>query len=416
MRTDSCDVAVIGAGPYGLATGAYLKSANITTRVFGDAMSFWRGNMPKGMKLRSPWRASHIADPTREHSLDHYATTHGIPRTENLPVADFVRYGEWFQRRVIPDLDKRMIKTISPGPKGFRLVLEDGDTVDAMRVVIAMGLTNQAFRPAQFDGISRSLVSHSSEAVNPDEFRGRRIAVIGRGQSACESAVLLHEAGAEVELICRGDVYWIGSENPDVKHGDDLKWWLREALAAPSAIGPFPLSWLVEFPGILRRLPPHMRSRINIRSLRPAATAWLRPRAEGMRINAGRIVVEARAQGAKIALRLDDRSVSIVDHTVLATGYRVDVGKLGIIAPELLQRINCTAGFPALSKGFESTLPGIHFVGSPAVGSFGPLPRFVAGAGYAARCVTRAVLANRQVLDPRLPRSDAAATLMPSLQ
>lgn len=416
MRTDSCDVAVIGAGPYGLATGAYLKSANISTRVFGDAMSFWRGNMPKGMKLRSPWRASHIADPTREHSLDHYATTHGVPRTENLPVADFVRYGEWFQRRVIPDLDKRMVKTISPGPKGFRLVLEDGDAVDAMRVVIATGLTNQAFRPAQFAGMPRSLVSHSSEAVNPDEFRGRRVAVIGRGQSACESAVLLHEAGAEVELICRGDVHWIGSENPDVKHGDDLKWWFREALAAPSAIGPFPLSWLVEFPGILRRLSPGMRSRINIRSLRPAATAWLRPRAEGMRINAGRSVVEARAQGGKVALQLDDRSVSIVDHTVLATGYRMDVGKLGIIAPELLQRINGTAGFPALSKGFESTLPGIHFVGSPAVGSFGPLPRFVAGAGYAARCVTRAVLPNRQVLDPRLPRSDAAATLMPSLQ
>jgi pyruvate/2-oxoglutarate dehydrogenase complex dihydrolipoamide dehydrogenase (E3) component len=408
-------VAVIGAGPYGLSTGTHLKSANVTTRVFGDAMSFWRGNMPKGMKLRSPWRASHIADPNKEHSLDYYATTHRVQRTENLPVAEFVRYGEWFQRRAVPDIDKRMVKTIAPGAKGFRLHLEDGDVVEARRVVIATGLTNQAFRPAQFDGLPRSHVSHSSEAVNPDEFRGRRVAVIGRGQSACESAVLLHEAGAEVELICRGDVHWIGSENPDAEQGDGLKWWLREALAAPSAIGPFPVSWLVEVPSLLRRLPYDLRSRISIRSLRPAATAWLRPRAKGMRINPGRTVVEARAQGNKVALRLDDHSVSLVDHTVLATGYSVDVGKLGIIAPELLQRIADSAGFPILSKGFESTVPGLHFVGSPAIGSFGPLPRFVAGAGYAARCVTRAVLANRQVFDPESPRS-AAASMMPSLR
>ena len=67
---NDCEVAVIGAGPFGLATAAHLKSAKVATRVFGEPMSFWRQHMPDGMKLRSPWVASHIAHPENQLSLD----------------------------------------------------------------------------------------------------------------------------------------------------------------------------------------------------------------------------------------------------------------------------------------------------------------------------------------------------------
>src|SRR5215472_17796598 len=70
---DDCEVAVIGAGPYGLAVAAHLRAADISTRVFGRALSFWRENMPKGMRLRSPWIATQIADPDRRFSLDAFA-------------------------------------------------------------------------------------------------------------------------------------------------------------------------------------------------------------------------------------------------------------------------------------------------------------------------------------------------------
>ena len=52
MSKPEFEIAVIGAGPYGLSIAAHMADANISTRVFGDTMSFWR-NMPKGMKLRS---------------------------------------------------------------------------------------------------------------------------------------------------------------------------------------------------------------------------------------------------------------------------------------------------------------------------------------------------------------------------
>ena len=251
MITDTCDVAVIGAGPYGLAAAAHLNAVKVPTRVFGDAMAFWRRNMPSGMKLRSPWRASNIADPDEAHTLDLFASAHGIECSENLSLADFVRYGEWFQRRAVPDLDPRMVVSVTAGPYGFRLALDDGCTVEAARVIIAMGLTNQAYRPIQFDGLSPALVSHSSQVVEPAEFRGRHVAVIGRGQSACESAVLLHEADAEVELICRGEVRWIGAEAVRQRRYGNMLWRLRQALVAPSAIGPFPYNWLADMPSAL---------------------------------------------------------------------------------------------------------------------------------------------------------------------
>ncbi len=97
-----CEVAVIGAGPYGLAAAAHLRAAGIDTRVFGEAMGFWQRNMPKGMKLRSPWGASHIADPKGEFSLDNYIRMNGVTRSEPLPLEEFVRYGQWFQRRSRP--------------------------------------------------------------------------------------------------------------------------------------------------------------------------------------------------------------------------------------------------------------------------------------------------------------------------
>ena len=54
-----------------------------------------------------------------------------------------------------------------------------------------------------------------------------------------------------------------------------------------------------------------------------------------------------------------------------------------------------SGGSPVLTAGFESSVGGLHFAGASAVLSFGPLMRFIAGAGYAARAITRTVLVAR---------------------
>lgn len=390
-----CNVAVIGAGPYGLAVTAHLKAAKIDVRLFGDAMGFWRKNMPKGMKLRSPWGASHIADPQQQFSLDQYVKLTGVQRTEPFPIEEFIRYGEWFQQQAVPDIDGRKVERVLSADPGFHLVLNDGTSIRAKRVVLAMGFANQAFKPLEFERYSADLVSHSSDHAGFDAFRNERVAVIGRGQSACESAVLLSEAGAEVELISRGEVRWIGSENPSEALRRDLKWIVHRVLTSTGAVGPFPLNWLVDAPGLVRYLSQSQRDRLAVRTLRPAATAWLRPRAKGVRFMPGRTVTNVLTIGGKVTLELDGSacSISTIDHVVLATGYRVDIAKLAILAPNVLDRIQRVDGAPILSSRFESSVPGLHFAGSSALKSFGPLMRFVWGAGYAARSITRSVLA-----------------------
>ena len=390
---NDCEVAVVGAGPYGLATAAHLKSAKIATRVFGRPMSFWREHMPAGMRLRSPWAASHIAHPKDEYSLEAYAAMRGFEALEQMPVTEFIRYGCWFQAQAVPDLDTRKVISIEQTQHGFRLSLEDGEFVRANRVVIAMGLANQDFRPASFAGLPRELVSHSAEHVSFDAFRGRRVAVIGRGQSACESAALLSEAGADVELISRGPVLWLPLEKR-VEGEHDTLWWVRRKMMTRGAVGPFPLNWLAEAPGLAHLLPSGVREEFTVRCLRPKASGWLRPRFDGVRIKDNQATIRARAGGKGVTLELSD-GVSAVDHVVLGTGYKIDVAKLGILAPALLHKVAADDGAPQLSGGLQSSVPGLHFAGASAVHSYGPLLRFVWGAGFAARAVTRAVLADR---------------------
>jgi cation diffusion facilitator CzcD-associated flavoprotein CzcO len=383
-----CQVAVIGAGPYGLAAAAHLNTAGIETRVFGDAMAFWRSHMPNGMFLR---HATRISDPEGRYSLDTFKRAAPASPGALLPIRDFIAYGQWFQRKAVSNLDARKVALIKYSPRGFRLMLDDGGFVRAERVVIALGLANQAYWPCQFKGIDAGLVSHSSEHVDFARFRGCRVAVIGRGQSACETAVLLHEAGAQVEIVSRGPVHWIGSESPstDSKH---FIWQLRRILTPHSSIGPFPLNWLVDRPELMNRLPEHLRDWIGLRALKPAATAWLRPRAGGIAFNTGRTVIAVQDRRKEVTLRFDDESSATYDHVLLATGYRIDVGKFGIFAPDLLAQIKCADGYPVLFPGHECSVPGLHFVGAAAVKSFGPMMRFVSGTGSAARSVTKAAL------------------------
>ncbi len=386
-QAKSCEVAVIGAGPYGLSVAAHLRRAGVATHVFGEPMGFWRHNMPEGMLIRSPWRATHLSDPDGALSLDAYAAAGGVDSGKHLSLAKLVAYGEWFQRHAVPDVDPRAVRLIDTARNGFRIELADGDTLSADRVVVATGLINQDYRPPLFQDLPRALVSHTSEHADLSIFRGKHVAVIGRGQSACESAALLAEAGAAVEIISHGPIHWLGVSTKAA--ATTLRRRLRKLLTAPSEVGPFPLSWLVEGPGLVRLLPPQIRGELTRRCLRAGATGWLKPRFANVACNSGRSITGARALGDRIALDLDNAARTF-DHVLLGTGYRVDIARLGILAPQLLEGIARAEGSPLLGLGLESSVPKLHFVGCYAVKSFGPLLRFIAGAPYAARAVTSA--------------------------
>jgi Pyridine nucleotide-disulphide oxidoreductase len=388
-----CSIAIIGAGPYGLSAAAHLNAAGVDTRVFGEPMGFWQHQMPVGMLLRSPWAGSHIADPSRALTLDRYEVVRGerLPRTIRLE--DFVSYGKWFQLQSAHDVDRRLVTRLDSSTNCFRLTLDDGEPVHARRVVIATGLAEFPVRPPPFDVLPRSLTSHSSEHNDLKRFASQCVLVIGAGQSALESAALLHETGATVEVVARAPTVHF------LRQGTRRHQWLhsranpfRPLLFPPGAIGPPVLNWIIETPDLFRRLPQQLGDRIAERGIRPAAAGWLRQRLVDVPITTGRFVTGAEQAGQRLRVTLDDQSTREVDHILLATGYRVDITKYPWIEPELVNSVLTINGSPILSSGFETSVPGLHFLGAPAAESFGPLMRFVAGTGYAARALTEFVV------------------------
>jgi FAD-dependent urate hydroxylase len=375
------DAVVIGAGPYGLAVASSLRGAGANVRIFGETMSFWTRHMPNDMWLRSIWSASHIGDPTSSLNLRAFEHEKGIPLRRPIPLSDFVAYGRWFQARALPDVDQRTVKRVETNGGALRVVTSDDEAIDARRVVVAAGIAPFAAKPQMFDALPRELASHSADHADLAPFAGRRVAVIGGGQSAIESAVLLHEHGADVEVIMRARrLQWVGRAPREGLIG--------HLLFDRTDVGPALISQLVAHPMLVRALPRAIQRDATRRALAPGASLWLRPRLGDLVISAERSVVEAARRGNEVSLRLSDGSSRTVDHVLMGTGYRIDMRRYPFLAPELLERTRCVDGHPVLDPGFESSVPGLHFVGAPAMYSFGPLLRFVAGTEFAARRVT----------------------------
>jgi pyridine nucleotide-disulfide oxidoreductase len=382
-----CNMTVIGAGPYGLSSAAYLRAAGVETRVFGEPMTFWENHMPVGMYLRSNWNASHIADPKQEFTLDAYCRQNGNHVAKPIPLNRFVGYGHWYQRQAVPNLERQSVRNIEADEKGFRIILNEGESFTSTRVVIAAGISSFAVRPAEFKEIPSVLASHSSEHNNLQKFKGQRIVVIGAGQSALESAALCKEAGAEVEVIARHrSLNWVGV-HPRL-HNLGV---FSKMLYSNRDVGPAGLSRLVAMPYLFRQLPRYLQNKIAYRSIRPAGSGWLRPRLTEVPVTLGRRVVRAEPTSSELRLELDDGSVRVVDHALLATGFRVDVSRYEFLSTSILKQLETASGYPVLKRGLESSIPGLHFVGKPAAWSFGPLLGFVSGTEFSSTELVRSI-------------------------
>ena len=141
----------------------------------------------------------------------------------------------------------------------------------------------------------------------------------------------------------------------------------------------------------------------------------MKPRLRDIKISTGLAVVSAEVRQNRVELKLNDHSTRSVDHVLMATGYRVDVSNYEFLSESLKSTIRLMDGCPILTRGFESSVPGLHFLGAPAMWSYGPLMRFVAGADFAARTVTQAVLRSgatvgRPAMEPICSRQSVAVS------
>ena len=383
------DAVVVGAGPSGLAAARHLRLEGTSLKVFGQPMQFWREHMPKGMLLRSSWAASEIADPRHELTLARYREQSGSWFDEPIPIEDYIGYGEWYAREAVPDLDDRRVESIEQRGDHFAVIVSDGDVVEARSVVVATGMCPFARRPSAFSGLPRELVSHAFEHRDLASLSGRRVLVVGGGQSALESAALLKERGAEPELVMRArGIRWLRARTRPRR--------IDRLIYPPTDVGPVGMNWIVAAPDVYRRLPRRLRERILATAAPPAGAAWLRRRLADVPIRHDAELVEAARVNGYVEVRLTDGEQLAADHVLLATGYHVDIARCGILSPELLRAIHTVDGSPLLGSDMQSSVPGLYFLGASAARSCGPIMRFVTGTWFAAAAVTAGIAGRRR--------------------
>ncbi|HEV2395494.1 MAG TPA: FAD-dependent oxidoreductase [Candidatus Sulfotelmatobacter sp.] len=377
----ACDVCIVGAGPYGLSAAAHLQKSGMEVRVFGEPMDFWASKMPEGMLLRSPRVASNLSDPDHAFTLDAYEAASKTQACAPLPLDTFVEYGRWFRHQLGSALDRRSVRRIDLDTPGFILKLDDGEEIRSKFVVIAAGIGPFRKKPDVFAGLPPEKSLHCYEGRSIKKFAGRRLAVIGAGQSALESAALLHEAGAEVEIIARQNALrWIGQHTWLHKMGP-----ISAALYSSHDVGPIGISRLVAYPKLTRIVPLGLRDKIRKRAVRAAGSRWLPERLKNVKVTTERFVKHAQTVQDEVQLLLNDGSERRVDHVFLGTGYRVDISQYDFLPADLVTQIQQFDGYPKLASGFRCSVPGLHFIGATAARTFGPLLYFVAGTEFASR-------------------------------
>jgi len=402
------DVVVVGAGPYGLSTAAHLLGRGLRVAVFGKTLEMWREHMPKGMLLRSHWWATNLSDPGGDYGFERFARDAGRDRTYPVPLQTFIDYGLWFQQRAVPEVDETYVSSIEREDTGYLLTLQDGREVESQAVVMAIGPYHYAHRPEQFAGLPTELVSHSSDHRDFAGFKGRDVVVIGGGQSAIEFAALLHEAGATVQVVSRRPVQWLEPDRSGTRST------LERILAPDAGIAPGWINWVWDHrPVLFYRFPQPWKDAYNAK-YHSGATDWLRNRVLGkVTLRERRTVARLEVAHGRLKATLSDGATVSADHILLATGYTVDVNRLTMIHPSVRATIATDRGSPVLNHWFESSVPGLYFVGLTSLRAFGPLYRFVAGCGAAARRVAKAITRgqvgrSRAVTQPAVAANAAA--------
>jgi len=389
------NTAIIGAGPYGLSLAAHFREQGIPFRIFGRPMDSWLAHMPKGMMLKSDGFASNISDPGGELTLEKFCAERGIEYAHTgIPVRleTFVQYGLTFQERMVPELEDKVIVKIERSADGYLLQLEDGERFKVRDVVLAVGITHYEHVPEAFAHLPAEFLSHSARHHDVEQFRGRSVVVIGGGSSALDWAALLYDAGANVQLVARQSALKFHGKPT----GKQRSLWQR--IQAPqTGLGPgWRSSFYANAPGTFHRLPESLRLEIVRRTLGPSGGWFVRDRVmEHVPLLLGYTPDKVEVRNGKVHLQVRAQDASVrelqADHIIAATGYKTNLERLTFLSPEIRSKLKAVESTPVLSATFESSMPGLYFVGVTAANSFGPVMRFAFGAEFAAFTVTRAL-------------------------
>jgi len=407
------NTAIIGAGPYGLSIGAYFHHRGIPFRIFGRPMNSWLAHMPEGMLLKSDGFASSLYDPEGNCTLARFCSEQKIDYADaGLPVRldTFSSYGLAFKDRMVPELEDRQVTALDRMADSFRLRLDDGEVFQARRVILAVGISHFDYVPQNLRNLPPECLTHSSAHRHLAPFKDRSVVVIGGGSSATDLAGLLCDAGADVQLVAR---------QPELKFhnkpsGKPRSLW-QQIRHPGSGLGPGLRSrFFSDAPAIFHYFPEQLRFDIVRKHLGPSGGWFAKDKVVGrVPLLLGWTPQQGEVEKGKVRLHLrarDGREKEVVaDHIIAATGYKVDIERLRFLSPEIRSNLRSVESTPVLSSKFESSVPGLYFVGIAAANSFGPVMRFAFGAAFAARNLTQTVLKSLAVKSEAVPAPATAS-------
>jgi thioredoxin reductase len=386
--TPATEVAIIGAGPYGLSLAAHLRARGIRYRIFGDPMRFWR-DMPIGVNLKSLAFATNIYVPERGHTFPRWCLERGLEDFEPCTMQSFAAYGCDMQKRFVPELEEVFVTNVSRGTREFEITLANGERFSAARVVSCTGLSGLSYTPTLLQDLGPQRMRHTFDISDYSEFKNKKVAVIGAGASAIEAGALVLESGGTSEVFIRGEEAVFHGRAPRERP-------LLERIKAPqSVLGTSRSGWALQhFPLWVYRMPREKRTRFVKGHLGPASPWWIQDRVLGkVPMHARHELVEAGQNGSGVQLKFRNGSAAPktveADFLISGTGYEVDIARLSYLAPEVKGAIRCIERSPELTIHFESTVPGLYFLGPLSFMCFGPMFRFVSGAEVAARRLSR---------------------------
>lgn len=390
-----CDVAVIGAGPHGLSLAAHLAARGIDFRVFGKPLSTWAGHMPRNMVLKSDGFVSNLSSPAANSTLKAWCARNNTPYADEglpVPLDIFLSYANSFRNRFVPMLEETNVVSLQRSGEAFALTLETGERLKARNVVLAIGITSFAYTPAVLAQLPPEHLSHSFDHRDGNAFKGKEIAIVGRGASAVDLAWLLHEQGASVRIVARS------SEIEFNKVPDAYEESLIGKLHRPaSGIGRgWKSLFCAQAPLLFYRLPEALRLRAIASHMHPAGGWFMREKIEqNVPLLLGRSIKNVAARDGQVSLKLSDRNggeeVVVCDHVIAATGYQPNLRKLAFMDARLVAAISPRENVTPLSDNFETAVKGLYAVGLTAMHNFGPLMRFMVGAEFAAPRVASAL-------------------------
>lgn len=377
------DVLIIGAGPFGLSMAADAQARGIEHIVVGKSMDFWKTNMPAGMFLRSAcdW---HL-DAQGTHTIEAYLQTQKLTPADVEPLSlhFYLGYTRWFQEQKgiepVPVLVQRLDRS-EGSDGGFTATLENGDTISANRVVLALGfLSFKHIPPELAQMIPSDRMAHTCDMVHLDELRNKRCLIIGGRQSAYEWAALLCEQGANAAHVSHRH------ETPAFTEAD---WsWVTPLVEK-----------MVDNPGWYRNLPQAEKEAVVQRMWgegRLKLEPWLWPRVDNDTVQMWpqtHVTACNTLPTGELAITLSSGETLTVDQVILATGYKVNIAQVPLLANgNLLARLATRNGYPVLDEHMQSSIPGLFITSMPATQDFGPFFGFTVSVVASTKIMSQAL-------------------------